>query len=89
MSGTGWKWIMRCVTAWAFSGPQSEAMTSNRGFRPGMQGGGDHGEAKLCRLMVAMAVVWSVVCRQTMPSVSKAVVASLACLCRCGNPECR
>ena len=87
--GTSWECIMRCVTAWAFSEPQSEAMTSSRGFGPGMQGGGDQGEAKLCRLMVAVAVVWSVVCRQTMPSGSKAVVASLACLCRCENPECR
>ncbi len=48
---------MRCVTAWAFSGPQCEAMISKRGFGPGVLGGGAHGEAKLCRLMAAMAVV--------------------------------
>ena len=71
--------ITRCITACAFSAPQWEATTSNRGFGRGMDGGGDHGEAELCRWIDAMAVVCSLVWRLVTPS--GAVVLMVAAVC--------
>lgn len=79
--------ITRCITACAFSGPQCEAITSNRGLGPGMQGGADHGEVDLCRLIVAVAVVWMVVWILAMPSSAALFTAAVVCFCLWGNPE--
>jgi hypothetical protein len=79
--------MTRCITAWALSTPQWEAMTSNRGFGRGRLGGGDHGEAELCRLMAAVAVVWRIVWTLAMPSGAVVLVVAAVCLCIWGNPE--
>lgn len=83
----------RRITSLALTGPQCEAMISNRGFGCGV-GRGDHIEAELCRLMTARAVVSRVVCTSTIPSTGLAmgVPSELARLegdAVRGNPECR
>jgi hypothetical protein len=89
LDGTDRERMTRCITASAFSGPQCEAMTWKRGFGRWMAGGGDQGEVELRRLIVAVAMVWRMVCTVARPSGVVAFAVPVVCPCLCGNPEWR